>query len=53
MVRKFNEYYVTPGVHEFSWNATNEAGIKVKKGLYHYRLAVDEKVNSGKIIFMD
>lgn len=36
------------GVHNWIWNATDNAGNAVASGVYYYRLAIDHKINLTK-----
>lgn len=53
LVNKLEQQNLSPGVDRFSWDATNENGNRVKQGIYLYRLLMNDKVESGKIVFMD
>ena len=41
-----------PGIYSITWNGTDENGSVVSSGLYLCKLAVKNKVKTGKIIFL-
>lgn len=45
-----DEKNLTAGHHEWKWNLQNNAGARVAKGIYFARVAVDGKIQTGKLI---
>ncbi|MCF8367391.1 MAG: T9SS type A sorting domain-containing protein [Bacteroidales bacterium] len=44
---------MNPGKHNVVWNATTDAGVRVSNGIYFYRIKMNEKSFTGKMILMD
>ena len=51
-VRSINEKYLSPGKHQFTWNATNDIGKTVESGIYLYKLFIGHKIGTGKLLFI-
>jgi hypothetical protein len=47
-----NKTRIPAGSHEFSWDGTNDGGMKVGSGIYVYRIIAGERTARGKIIFL-
>jgi hypothetical protein len=46
------EKQCTKGTHEVKWKATNNAGTRLKQGIYIYEIVLPGKSTQGKVIFM-
>jgi hypothetical protein len=40
------------GVYSYNWNVSDERGIRVSKGVYFYRIIINEKIITGKLIYL-
>jgi hypothetical protein len=45
--------YMTAGIRNMSWNAVNDKGISLEKGMYFYRIISGDILYSGKMILTD
>jgi hypothetical protein len=48
-VRNLTDYSSTPGYHQVTWDARDEQGERVGKGLYIYRMSI-APTRSGRVI---
>jgi len=53
LVYTISDENMAAGKHEKSWNATNQQGARVNRGIYLYKLTIGSQVNSGKILLTD
>jgi hypothetical protein len=51
-VRSINKGVLDPGRHKLVWNAANDNGKTVESGIYLYELFIDNKVKTGKLLYI-
>ncbi|MCF8234663.1 MAG: T9SS type A sorting domain-containing protein [Bacteroidales bacterium] len=49
MIRTIADEYLNAGTHKFTWDGTNDPGVKVDPGLYFYIFKTENEVTSKKI----
>ena len=52
LIKKIINDFKQSGNHKINWNATNQYGQKISSGVYLYRLSIDGKSNTSKLIFL-
>jgi hypothetical protein len=52
LIKKIINDFKHSGNHKINWNATNQYGQKISSGVYLYRLSIDGKSNTSKLIFL-
>lgn len=48
-----NDGLLKAGKHQINWDATDENGRRVNRGIYYYRMVMENTLRSGKMILMD
>jgi len=51
-IMRWNDQNVQPGYYQKTWNGTNKFGVPVGSGVYLYRLAAEEFVETRKMILI-
>jgi hypothetical protein len=52
LIKKIINDFKQSGNHKINWNATNQYGQKISSGVYLFRLSIDGKSNTSKLIFL-
>ena len=52
LIKKIINDFKQSGNHKINWNATNQYGQEISSGVYLYRLSIDGKSNTSKLIFL-
>jgi len=52
LIKKIINDFKHSGNHKINWNATNQYGQEISSGVYLYRLSIDGKSNTSKLIFL-
>ena len=52
LIKKIINDFKQSGNHKINWNATNQYGQEISSGVYLYRLSIDGKSYTSKLIFL-
>jgi flagellar hook assembly protein FlgD len=51
-VKSINKKVFPQGAHKITWNAKNDIGESVESGVYLYELFINNRLQTGKLLYM-
>ena len=51
-VKSINKNVFPQGKHTITWNATNDTGAQVESGVYIYEILINNKLETGKLLYI-
>ena len=51
-VKSINKNVFPEGKHTITWNATNDAGSQIESGVYLYEILINNRLETGKLLYI-